>query len=199
MLNDLIIRENMFNKINLIGWHYEDTTSKSMQIELKVYNLYMKGSKQNIKAKKEDDPFRMEVIGRLINTIYFKHKKMSPILIFTESKRLRWWVSQLRRICPYHTILKLVGSDKYIATVLSTYFYSHLQKKFHFDILILSYENLMAIMRNLHLNLNLLIDDVALMIVDEKINGIGQYLYKTATIPKIKLSSKDTEEWNSQS
>ena len=45
--------------------------------------MYEAGYKQNIKAKRENDSFRMEVVTRLINTIYFEFKTLSPVLIFT--------------------------------------------------------------------------------------------------------------------
>ena len=61
-------------------------------MESEVLRLYEAGCKQNIKAKRENDSFRMEVIARLINTIYFDFKKLSPILIFTEYRKVKWWI-----------------------------------------------------------------------------------------------------------
>jgi hypothetical protein len=83
----MINKEKVFSKVSCIGAFFEDGNAKHRKSEEAVYRFYLSGIKQSIKARKEKDPFRMEVVCRLLNTIYFKHKQTKPVAIFTDTKK----------------------------------------------------------------------------------------------------------------
>ena len=134
----------------------------------------------------------MEIICKLINSIYFKLKNISPVFIFTELQRIDWWMLSLREYCPFHSVIRIYGPEDYVSELLD--FHCFLKRggestASKFNIFVFDSEIIHLVISRLSLY-DLIDSKASLLVIDNSLNSAANHFYQKVSIPRIKLTTK---------